>query len=135
MTLGVSLAGCGGPQSDKELVQVSGTVTYAGEPLPDAIVAFDSAEHADASPSTGVTDDEGHYSLKLSADEVGVPPGRYKVAITAWDAPLEMPKPGAPVVPPRPLIPEKYFDPETSGLTATVESGAPQTIDFDLEKE
>src|SRR6185437_9983139 len=91
MMLGVSLAGCGGPQSDKELVRVSGTVTYAGEPLADAIVAFDSAEHEDASPGTGVTDDEGNYSLKRSANEVGVPHGRYRVTITAWDSPLEMP--------------------------------------------
>ena len=131
--LPLSLTGCS-KGSGKKLTAVSGRITYEGEPLSDAIVAFMNEADANASPGTAITDSDGEYSLKLSADEVGVPAGKYKVGITAWDVQPTMSADGKPE-PGVSAIPKTYFDPNTSNLTATVEDKASQTIDFDLKKQ
>jgi hypothetical protein len=131
----VLLAGCDGSNATgKKLTAVSGQVTYGGKPLPNAVVAFMNASDPNATPGTGVTNSSGKYSLKLSADEVGVPPAKYKVGVTAWEKQPSMSGPEGKADPGTPAIPQTYFDPNMSGLTATVENRSSQTINFDLKK-
>ena len=78
--LGVGLVfattGCGSsltPDYGKlDLVNVSGSITLDGQPLPEAIVVFESN---DATFSYGRTDDSGNYTLMLNSEKSGVMPG------------------------------------------------------------
>jgi len=83
-------AGCNyGPQADYGplgLVQISGTVTLDGRPLPKAAVFF--VNEADSTHSFGVTNDAGHYTLMLDSRKSGVIPGVKRVLIATDKNPL-----------------------------------------------
>jgi len=61
------------------LVDVSGTVTLDGQPLPGARVLFRPKQ---GRPSAGITDDVGHYKLQYTAEKPGALPGEHSVIIT-----------------------------------------------------
>lgn len=122
-------AGC---SSEPPLGVAAGRVTFRGAPVGDGTVVFDGPEGA-----TYVADLEpgGAYAFQV-ARGVGLPPGRYAVAIR----PPRPTKPGMGYIPPNmkkadyPNIPKKYHDPKTSGLEATVQAGAPAaSFDFDMK--
>lgn len=72
------LTGCGGGDVP-ELATVEGIVKVAGKPLPNAIVDFTPTQKG--RPSTGVTDENGRYSLVYLADTSGALIGTHKVTI------------------------------------------------------
>lgn len=63
---------------------VTGTVTYNGKPVANALVSY--FVNVDAPASTGMTDTDGKFTLAthVSTTQVlpGAPPGDYKVTIT-----------------------------------------------------
>lgn len=61
------------------LVQVSGRVTLDGQPLPSAVVTFESE---DGQFSYGLTNSEGEFSLRLDSEMTGVTPGKKVVRIS-----------------------------------------------------
>src|SRR2546423_3463945 len=73
--LGLLLAasGCGGP-----LVNVTGRLTYKGQPVPSTSVIFQPEEEGKRA-SRGVTDDNGHFMLTHSKSDVGALRGRHTV--------------------------------------------------------
>ncbi|MCA8995874.1 MAG: carboxypeptidase regulatory-like domain-containing protein [Planctomycetaceae bacterium] len=75
--LAVSLfAGCGGQRpnyADLNLLNVTGTITLDGKPVPDAIVIFEDVEHG--TQSYGITNSSGRYSLMFNSEQSGVMPG------------------------------------------------------------
>lgn len=122
------LAGCGG---DAALVEVTGTVTYQGQPVPDANVLF---QPEGGPPATGQTDSQGHFSLNTGG-RPGVPAGTSQVAVTAYEdvrtvEPGEADPEGYSEV--RSLIPEKYANMVSSPLTAEVVRGETNHFDFEL---
>jgi hypothetical protein len=129
--VGACIAGCGhqtGPTAGVKTYPVTGTVTYQGKPLPEATVMFRSTDGQYT--ASGRTDLEGKYRLTTASPGDGAPAGEYRVAIIAIEAPPadEEEKPGPP---PKSLIPTKYNQPETSGLTAVV-AEKENVIDFNL---
>jgi len=69
------LIGCSkGP----ETLDISGTVTYKGQPLKHYQVTF-FPEHG--RPSMGLTDDSGHYKLVFTAGQGGALRGKNKVTV------------------------------------------------------
>ncbi len=111
------LVGC---SSDRPTGSASGKVTCSGTPPTAGTVLF-------SNPETGVgasaeLDASGAYKIE------SIPTGAYHVAIQPPPppAPHEMEQAAAA---PRADIPPKFQDPNTSGLTATVEEGA-NTKDF-----
>jgi len=133
---------------------VSGTVTLNGQPVEGAIVTF--VPTAGGKGATGRTDASGKYTLTTFASGDGAVPGQYNVKIVkfettgteaaagpggaemdeeaytaAQDAAQEGGEEEAAGAP-KNLLPEKYADPATSGLKATVKEGD-NTIDFALE--
>jgi hypothetical protein len=96
--------------------KVTGTVTYKGEPLPVGEIALHSAG---GKVFKGLLDEAGKYVL------IGVKPGEYKVTIDVSKAG----KKGAKRV--VVVIPAKYKDAKTSGLTYKVVAGN-QTYDIVL---
>lgn len=130
------LGGCGSKSEGPELATVSGTVKYKGQPLENAQVVF-LPETAGAPSASGTTDKSGYYQLMTRIPGDGAILGKHRVTVTARGPSKPLP-PGQSVSgmpddaePGDPLIPEKYFLPDTSELTGEVKSGK-NTIDFEL---
>lgn len=122
----LSLTGCGGGSGPR----VSGTVTYAGEPVEDGSITFH--------------DPDGKHEEKGGARIVGgkylaennpkLTPGRYRVEISWMKSTGRKAKNADPDVTPedrKQVIPPKYN--KQSTLLEEVKSGA-NTINFNLEK-
>lgn len=132
--LGVAVVGCGG--DGPELARVKGKVTYNGQPVAGATVTF---MPTTGPLATGVTDSSGEFTLTTTG-KPGAVLGKHRVGITKMAAAGEG---GAAGMTPDDMkkmqmeqmkgggdetvkseIPEKYADPKSSGLEATVSSNA-----------
>lgn len=119
-------SGCG-----SGLVQVSGTVHVGDEPVTDGYVSFVPAKGGGAS-ATAKIDSSGKYVMGTLKEGDGLAPGEYLVTVAGGETPAHRDQQGKF----RDAVfktPAKYRDPKTSGLTAKVEKGSPQTFDFRLE--
>lgn len=138
LAVGLSLAvggwiGCGGGGP----APVSGTITYKDKPVVNASVSFTPVEGSGPA-ATGLTDSAGHYNLGTLTTNDGAMPGKYRVGVIAR-GPERAPKPGevnsgmpGEMMPGAPVIPTKFFAPDTSGLTFEVVAGR-NTADFPLK--
>lgn len=82
----VLAAGCG--ESDLNTVSVSGVITLNGKPLENAAVMFKplATNVKEAPDSTGITDSEGRYTLKVTTTgQPGAMIGKHRVSITLDD--------------------------------------------------
>jgi hypothetical protein len=132
----LALMGCGsggGASGGPPRYPVSGLVTFNGQPLAGADIVF---KMKDGSLSSfGRTDDKGHYELTTRSSNDGAPEGDYLVSISKTDTaaqdaskmPLQDDKnynpyigKNAPPTVPKPVVPSKFGDTATSGLTARV---------------
>lgn len=74
------LVGCGSDAADKpETAAVTGTVTDGEKPVANAFVEFQPEE---GRPSSGTTDENGHFTLLYSEDVEGAKIGTHKVKVT-----------------------------------------------------
>ena len=122
-------AGCGGR---KEMGRVSGTVTFRGQPVPDAVVRFTPQQKP---PGLARTDERGHYTLNTLRKGDGGFAGTSLVTITPWSEPFDSIAGGKPPLErPRPDIPERYREAATSPLTAEVVAGKLNEFTFELEQ-
>lgn len=125
--------GCGGRQ---DMGRVSGTVTYQGKPVPDAVLRF---TVKDKSPGLARTDAAGRYTLNTLRKGDGGFAGASVVTVTPWVEPfIERPddaitgrKPPPEV--PRPDIPDLYRTADKSPLKAEIIAGKNNVIDFKLD--
>lgn len=69
--------GCG--SSGPALYEVTGKVTYQGDPVPGATITFQPER---GRTSVGVTDDAGNYFLRYTKDRNGAIPGKHKVFLS-----------------------------------------------------
>lgn len=127
--------GCGGSSDGPELVEVYGTVTMDGAPLPDATVQFTPEGGGDAEGVrlvAGRTDSSGDYTLEYSASRSGALPGKYKVSITTFRE-MEVGEDGLDI----PGAPEKVPDVYNVNTTLTADVSpdkAEQNFDLDSSK-
>jgi hypothetical protein len=85
---------------------VTGTVTYAGQPVDDLIVCLDSG---DSHAASGAVGPDGSFRLStLARPTNGAPPGKYRAHLINYRAGR--------------LLPAKYGDPRTSGLEIEIAS-------------
>lgn len=144
LALGVSQGCSRGKQGDPNGREVTGKVTYQGNPIDGAFVTF-------TSPSVsafGQTDAEGKYKLTVSTGN-RIPLGAYQVSIVKKEQPSapagaadfdpEHPEayvpadPNAPPPPePKDLLPAKYAKAAESSLSATVTADGKNEFDFAL---
>ena len=124
-------AGCDGALSTR--VPVRGKVCYRGVPLAAGLIVFtpDPARGCRGPLCCAEVQPDGVYELRTE-NAPGVPAGWYRVTVAACEA-----APAAPTGPhlaiPRSLLPEKYRDPELSGLLREVKAGMENVLNFDLE--
>ncbi len=139
-TIGIS--GCGGGPADPDrpdLTKVTGTVSYKSAPVEGATVAY-ANETIGGKPAFGITDVNGKFSLTTFEDADGAIPGPYKVTITKMEKviskalPTDDPKydPNYVDPPAKSLLPDKYAQVSTSGLSATVGQEPMTDVKFDL---
>lgn len=117
---------------------VSGRVTYQEKPVANANIVFLPTAR-DTLAAAATTDDDGRYRLSTRGVNDGAIAGSFKVSIVArapYDGPI--PEGMSPAYAKetlqnqgKPLIPERYFSPATSGLSADVKKGS-NALDFPL---
>lgn len=121
----VASTGCG----NKYGATANGYVTLDGEPVRDGRLTFARPGSNDI-PAIGAIGDDGGYSLTTNA-EAGVVPGEYRVSVQSFK-PIEGLEPGErSFETPEPMVPRRYLNVKTSGLTYTVEPGS-NRIDIKL---
>ena len=85
LILVATIAGCG----ESDYPPVSGKVTMNGQPVPSVTVVFTpvgSASAPNPGPySTGVTDEQGNFTLQTRRDDGGAVPGPHRVGIEYGD--------------------------------------------------
>jgi hypothetical protein len=128
-----AIAGCG--DSDvPEIVEVSGTVTRGGKPVPNLYVHF---FPENGRPSWGQTDENGRYTLEYDADHKGAKVGPHTVFVEYMPEASANINPGedsskAVTSPEKKEVIKKYGKAETSPLKVSVtEEG--QVIDLALD--
>ncbi len=141
LLLAVAALGCGDSSGVGRTVPVSGRVTFNNEPVTakTTVVLFKpDASRGNTSPfePSGTVDADGRYTLTTNGKK-GAPPGWYRVVVTARGE-------GAPVHPKGPgqhrpvavsLLPARYGQPQTSGLSVeVVDDPAPGAYDLKLTK-
>jgi hypothetical protein len=116
----LSLAGCSkGP----DLAQVTGAVTYKGQPLKEGTITF---VPSDGRAATGKIVDGKITEVTSFEPGDGVPIGSHKVVIQSIPSAEDM------YAPAKSAIPEKYSSLTNSGLSAEIKPGE-NTVNFDLQ--
>jgi hypothetical protein len=130
-------AGCGA--SEPGLVPVSGKITLDGGPWPrEGVINFTSDGPAPGGASTTVRpgsakfDVDGSFVAGSFEEGDGLFPGAYKLSVTCSEAPPQITSTGK-FVEGKSVVPKKYQDPNTSGLTLTVKEGESTYETFDVK--
>ena len=145
----ILLGGCG--PSGVPVVKVTGKVTFEGNPVDGALITFFPTDPTTGREAAGRTDENGIFLvLTQGAKKNGALPGSYYVVVTKT---ITVDSRGNPIVPSdepipayaeaataadagRPiyksLLPEKYGNAETSGLTAEVTQRGANSFAFEL---
>jgi len=127
------LVGCGG--SEFQLAPAKGKVTYKGKPLEFGTVIFIPEKGPAA---TGQIQSDGTFVLQTGTQggrmQRGAVVGKHKVEIRCMDTqrPGYKPPKGQEMPAGTSLIPTKYNQADTSGLTAEVTAKGPNDFQFDL---
>src|SRR5438105_4152232 len=146
VTVGIVLTGCSN-SSQPPTYPVTGTVTSQGKPVAGAAITFvPTGKEGEA--ASAITDAAGKYALTTWRAGDGARPGEYRVKVskqeqTAVDpskmvknVPLEEDQKYVESKKPRPpakiLVPSKYLDESTSGLSHTVPNGS-STFDIEIK--
>lgn len=125
----VGFAGCGG--DGPEVIPIRGEVLYKGEPLkdvPQGLVRYLPKNNSQGRQASGRIQPDGSFVLTTFKGDDGVVPGDYDITVSAYTTQPELTRAqveashGAGIPKARLLIPDKFTEPTTSGLSDTVSS-------------
>ncbi len=134
----LTASGCGGnngPVAETvPVVAASGTLTFRGQPLEHyQVMLFPQ----NGRPAAGMVDAAGKFVLGTNQPGDGAPAGTHRVAVTWIGPPSTDPGQGVmeftPPPPPTIKIPDKYANPETSGITVEVPESGTDAIAINLD--
>ncbi|MFL5241483.1 MAG: hypothetical protein ACJ8FY_05190 [Gemmataceae bacterium] len=128
-----ALVSCGCDDKNTAFTAVRGRVFYKDRPLTQGTIVFtpDSERGGRGDLATAEIQSDGSYSLKTK-DHLGVLPGWHRVTIIALEA-ANNPDRADLFTEPRSLLPDKYRDPDLSGLCFEVLPEQINVKDFHLE--
>jgi hypothetical protein len=120
-------AGCSRETAPQAVVR--GKIWYRGVALRSGTVVFtpDAARGTTGPLACAELQSDGSYVLR-TGQTLGVVAGWHRVTVLSLESGTR-----AAAAPPRLLLPEKYCDPELSGLTCEVKAGQENTVNFNLE--
>jgi hypothetical protein len=134
------VSGCAPSAPVEELVPVSGTVRFGGQPTAGIRVLLVPDGATGGTGGFGVTDDEGKYTLLHRTQKEGVPPGKYSVHFSRFLMPDGKPIPSD--VSPftsggKESIPPKWSDPTQKGPhnSVVVPEDGKTDLDFAIPKK
>ncbi|MDY0170678.1 MAG: hypothetical protein RBS80_29320 [Thermoguttaceae bacterium] len=119
------LSGCG---ERRPLAPVTGLVLYNGKPLESGTVFF---QPEYGQPATAIIQPDGTFALQTTGEGIGAVVGRNRVRVACYEAQPVTDEQGEGTLG-RLLIPRKYTDYQTSGLTVEVVSGQNEPIRIEL---
>ena len=123
------LAGCSsGDQFPTE--KVSGKIMYRNAPVTTGTVVF--VPEGDMPSATGEIKPDGTFQLTTYDEHDGAVIGKHSVMVTAVEDMSNM-LPEERSGTPRSLVPPKYSNYTTSGLTAEVTEGEPNSVTLELK--
>ena len=132
LCLAAFATGCGGPK----IVPVSGRISLANKPLPNASIVFQpiSEQHNPGPGSHAKTDKDGKFALKLLTGQGnGALVGLHKVIITAYEGDdIAVPSSGSNMAFRKALLPDEYN--AKSKLKFDVPATGTSEANFDLPK-
>jgi hypothetical protein len=114
-----------GCNSNKNLITVTGHVTYQGKPLEQGSIVFISPRSRQV---TGEIKNGNIVNVSTLHENDGIAAGEYSVAITSRDRSEKYKNSMAPPS----LIPVHYADVSTSGLKASIQPNDERALQFDL---
>ncbi len=131
LLLGMISCGCG--EKNTTFTQVRGRVFYKNRLLTRGTIVFtpDSERGGRGGLATAEIQPDGSYSLNTK-DHLGVIPGWHRVTIIALEA-MNNQGVAEMFIEPRSLLPDKYRDPDLSGLCFEVLPDQNNVKDFHLE--
>jgi hypothetical protein len=125
----VLLAGCSA-SNEFPTEEVRGKITYRNAPVTTGTVVF--VPEGDKPAATGEIKPDGTFELTTYEENDGAVIGKHTVMVTAVeDMAGKLPEDSSGT--PRVLVPFKYSNHSTSGLTAEVVEGQPNAISLDLK--
>ena len=132
-------AGC---NKSRTIVPVSGTVKFNGKPYKNAVVSFQPlGDNDNPNPgrgSSGITDENGRYTLIYDGEKPGALTGKHRVRIATQLTALKSENWTGPGEDPGPVDPRQVPDPipmnwnERSKVDFEVPSGGTDAADFDI---
>ena len=133
------LAGAGCGDGQLATYPVTGKVIIDGQPAAGALVIFcpvegQGPEELERLRPAGETGPDGQYQLTTFETYDGAPAGEYQVMVRWGPRPQQTTDGGRPERGRRPpdRLRGRYMNPQTSGLTATVEEDATEVPAFEL---
>jgi hypothetical protein len=121
-------AGCN--SHDPKMITIRGTVFYNGAPLVNVtqgIVRYSpKAQNAGGREASGRIQPDGSFVMTTFQKDDGVVVGEYDITVSAYageELSREQTESGVRASGPRPMIPNKYLQPGTSGLSDSVAAG------------
>lgn len=128
LILSIGLMACVVGCNGSNRVVVKGKVTYNDKPVTSGTISFLSQDYPSA---YGDLQPDGSYTLHTEKPGDGATPGKYKVIVVAMqDQANLLPEQRSPL--PAPTVPFKYTSLATTDLTAEVEKGKENVLDFKL---
>ena len=129
LSIAALAAGCGPSGNEKPTAVVRGKITYRGKPLELGTVMFIPDNMGPT--AMGAIKKDGTYELSTYHEGDGATIGTHKVSIACKEEQTNF-EGNAAATDGKRLIPDKYFQEVTSGLTADVKAGQENTFDFNL---
>jgi hypothetical protein len=123
--------GCRGKTAPR--AEVRGTVYYHGAPVRGGIIVFtpDAARGGNGPLAHAEIQPDGSYVLE-SDGQPGAVAGWHRITLSAVEGYVPSP-PGSKFAIPAPMLPEKYRDPDLSGLSREVKMDQANVIDLSLD--
>jgi hypothetical protein len=114
----------------KPVYPVHGQVSFEGQPIPGALVVFhpQGADDGQTEKSFAKSGPDGTFTLATYESADGAPAGNYLVTVELWLSS------GTGDEGPTSRLPPRYANPNTSGLTATVEAAPNELKPFELKR-
>jgi hypothetical protein len=138
-------AGCSSRVDDKwtrmrpPVFPATGIVVYQDKPVAGATVMLESQssdEKARGKVAIGHTDSGGRFRVRTYKEYEGAVAGLHRITVTKFEYIENKPANADPNIDypliAKPLLPERYKDFETSGLTATVTEQGPNSFRLEL---